>query len=423
MDRLLRAILSRLIRSGDLRVTTARGTTFSFGDGTGTPIAARFTSNRWEFAVMADPELRLGEAYMAGGLVIEQGSLAEFLDVIVKNVSRAQPSIWRRMLANVRWTARRFFLDNNLWRSRRNARHHYNIDYRIYRLFLDSDLQYSCAYFEHENASLEEAQFAKKRHIASKLLLKPKQKVLDIGSGWGGLDLHLARTAGVSVVGINLSEDQVNIARHRADAESLPCEFRIQDYRLLAEQFDRIVSVGMFEHVGKRHYPEFFQKCHGLLKDDGVMLLHTVGRWDGPSDTNAWVWRYIFPGGYSPALSELAPAIERSGLIISDIEVLRIHYAETLRAWRINFLANRAEVVRLFKEDVALSARFGNAERFIRMWEYYLAGFEASFRHYGLAVFQIQLIKSMDAVPWTRNYMYRDKGGQRSNLKIAAAAE
>lgn len=423
MDRLLQATLNRLIRAGTLRVTTARGTVFAFGDGTGTPVAVRFTSSLWQLAVIVDPELRLGEAYMNGGIVVETGSLADFLDLVVKNISRAQPSIWRRLLAATRFTFRRIFLDNTLWRSRSNARHHYNIDYRIYRLFLDSDLQYSCAYFEHENASLEEAQFAKKQHIAAKLLLKPDQKVLDIGSGWGGLGLHLARSAKVSVVGINLSEEQVKIARHRADAEGLPCEFRIQDYRLLSEQFDRIVSVGMFEHVGKHHYREFFQKCRELLKDDGIMVLHTVGRWSGPSDTNAWVWRYIFPGGYTPALSELAPPIQRSGLIMSDIEVLRIHYAETLRAWRTNFLANREEVVRLFKEDEALSTRFGTADRFIRMWEYYLAGFEASFRHYGLVVFQIQLTKAVGAAPLTRNYMYGDPKQQRTNLKIAAAAE
>jgi cyclopropane-fatty-acyl-phospholipid synthase len=419
MDRLLRATLSRLIRAGNLHVTTARGTAFSFGDGTGTPVAVRFTSNRWQRAVILDPDLRLGEAYMDGGIVIEQGSLADFLDLVVKNIACSKRSIWRSLLA-VRSVVRRVFLDNSLRRASRNARHHYNIDYRIYRLFLDSDLQYSCAYFENEDASLDDAQFAKKRHIAAKLLLKPTLRVLDIGSGWGGLGLHLARNAGVSVVGINLSEEQVKIARHRAAAESLPCEFRIQDYRLLTEQFDRIVSVGMFEHVGKRHYREFFQKCHQLLKDDGVMLLHTIGRWSGPSDTNAWVWRYIFPGGYTPALSEIAPKIERSGLIISDIEVLRIHYAETLHAWRINFLGNRDEVIRLFKEDAALSKQFGDAERFIRMWEYYLAGFEASFRHYGLVVFQIQLLKRIDSAPLTRDYMYRDKDEQRSNLKIAA---
>jgi cyclopropane-fatty-acyl-phospholipid synthase len=423
VDRLLQVILSRLIRAGHLRVTTARGATFVFGDRTGTPVAVRFTSGFWQLAVIVDPELRLGEAYMVGGVVLEEGSLAEFLDLIVKNISVAQPSIWRRMLAHARSAFRHVFQNNNSSRSHHNARHHYNIDYRIYRLFLDSDLQYSCAYFESETASLEEAQFAKKRHIAAKLLLKPKLKVLDIGSGWGGLGLHLARTSNVSVVGINLSDEQVKIARHRAAAEGLDCEFRIQDYRQVSQQFDRIVSVGMLEHVGTRHYDTFFKKCHDVLTDDGVMLLHTIGRWGGPGGTNAWVWRYIFPGGYTPALSELAPAIERAGLIISDVEILRIQYAQTLRAWRNNFLANRKEVSRLFKEDPALNTRFGSAERFIRMWEYYLAGFEASFRYYGLVVFQIQLIKNMDSVPLTRDYMYHLADEQNSNVKIAAAAE
>ncbi|HKA79049.1 MAG TPA: cyclopropane-fatty-acyl-phospholipid synthase family protein [Xanthobacteraceae bacterium] len=422
MDRLLRAAFERLVRAGNLRISTASGTTFTFGDGTGTPVAIRFTTRAAERGALLDPELRFGEAYMDGEIVVEQGSIADFLDLAVHNLSRKPPNARGRALRWLRSFARRLFQDNSLWRSRRNAVHHYNIDYRIYRLFLDSDLQYSCAYFESRNASLDEAQLAKKRHIAGKLLLKPGLKVLDIGSGWGGLGLDLARNSKVSVVGINLSDEQVSIARQRAAAEGLPCEFRIQDYRNVSEKFDRIVSVGMFEHVGRQHYDEFLQKCRDLLTDDGVMLLHTVGRWNGPADTNAWVWRYIFPGGYSPALSELAPVIERSGLIMTDIEVLRIHYAETLHAWRSNFLAHRDEVVRLFEEDASLRNRFGSAERFIRMWEYYLAGFEASFRHYGLVVFQIQLAKNFNAVPITRGYMYKDKD-RTANLKIAAAAE
>jgi cyclopropane-fatty-acyl-phospholipid synthase len=423
MDRLLRAAFEKLVRTGNLRVSTVGGTTFTCGDGTGTPVAIRFTTRAAERRALLDPELRFGEAYMDGDVVVEQGSIADFLDLAVSNLSRIPPSVWSRSLHSLRSFARWLCQDNNLWRARRNAVHHYNIDYRIYRLFLDADLQYSCAYFENRNASLDEAQLAKRRHIAAKLLLRPGLKVLDIGSGWGGLGLFLARSANVSVVGINLSDEQVKIAQQRAAAEGLPCDFRIQDYRKVEEKFDRIVSVGMFEHVGKRHYDEFLRKCHDLLTDDGVMLLHTVGRWNGPSDTNAWVWRYIFPGGYTPALSELAPVIERSGLIMSDIEVLRIHYAETLHAWRRNFLANLNEVVRLFEEDANLTARFGSAERFIRMWEYYLAGFEASFRHYGLCVFQVQLSKNINAVPLTRDYMYKDKDHRTSNLKIAAAAE
>ena len=423
MDRLLQAAFERLIHAGNLRVSTADGSTVTCGDGTGTPVAIRFTTRAAARRVLVDPELRFGEAYMDGEVVVEHGSIADFLDVAISNLSRIPPTLWNRLLRSSRSLARRLLHHNTLWRARRNAVHHYNIDYRIYRLFLDSDLQYSCAYFERDNASLEEAQLAKKRHIAAKLLLEPGLKVLDIGSGWGGLGLHLARSSNVSVVGINLSDEQVKIAQQRAAAEGLACDFRIQDYRNVSEKFDRIVSVGMFEHVGRGNYDTFFRKCRDLLTDDGMMLLHTIGRWNGPADTNAWVWRYIFPGGYTPALSEIAPAIEQSGLVMGDIEVLHIHYAETLRAWRVNFLANRNEVVRLFEEDSNLKTRFGGAERFIRMWEYYLAGFEASFRYYGLSVFQIQLVKNIDAAPMTRGYIYKDKGDRTTNLKIATAAE
>jgi cyclopropane-fatty-acyl-phospholipid synthase len=423
VDRLLRAVFKRLVRVGNLKVTTTGRLSFTCGDGTDPPVAIRFATRAAERAVLIDPELRFGELYVDGNIIVEQGSIADFLDLAIKNLSRARTSVWSDALRILRSLARAFFQHNTLWRATRNAVHHYNIDYRIYRLFLDSDLQYSCAYFENTDASLDQAQLAKKEHIAAKLMLEPGLKVLDIGSGWGGLGLHLARNAKVSVVGINLTDEQVRMAQHRAAAEAVACEFRVQDYRKVSEQFDRIVSVGMFEHVGKQNYDTFFRKCQDLLTDNGVMLLHTVGRWDGPADTNAWVWRHIFPGGYTPALSELALAIEGSGLIISDIEVLRIHYAETLRAWRNNFLANRNEVIRLFEETPSLRARFGNAERFIRMWEYYLAGFEASFKYYGLVVFQIQLIKNIDAVPLTRDYIYSRGRKVHSAAKLAEAAE
>jgi len=395
MDRLLEIILRRLVKRGTLAVTAAGGGRQVYGDGSGMPLAIRFTSRRWQWAVLLDPELRLGEAYMDGALVVEQGSIAEVLELLVTNMAGGTPFLWSDILRWFRAATRRLFANNTLFRARHNARHHYNIDSRIYRLFLDSDLQYSCAYFESEKASLEEAQFAKKRHIAGKLLLdRPGLRVLDIGCGWGGLALHLARTAGASVVGINLSDEQIKIAQQRAVGEKLPCDFRIQDYRKVEEKFDRIVSVGMFEHVGLPYYPAFFSKCRDLLDDDGVMLLHTIGRWDTPAITNPWVWKYIFPGGYTPTLSELTPVIEKSGFIISDIEVLRLHYAMTLRHWRERFLAHRKEVLTIFDE------------RFIRMWEFYLAGFETSFRHYGLTVFQIQLAKKVDRVPLTRDYMY-----------------
>ena len=413
MDRLLDYILRRIVRKGALAVTTPSGNRHVYGDGSGSPVAIRFTSRSWLLAILFDPELRLGEAYMNGGLVVEQGSIADFLELMIANTSGQEPAAWTRLLRDMRALMRNTFRLNNPFRAQRNARHHYNIDSRIYKLFLDPDLQYSCAYYETESTSLEDAQLAKKRHIANKLMLgQPGLRVLDIGCGWGGLGLYLARTTKASIVGINLSDEQIRIAQDRTAAENLACEFRLQDYRNVTEQFDRIVSVGMFEHVGKAFYPAFFEKSRDLLKDDGVMLLHTIGRWDAPSITNAWVWKYIFPGGYTPTLSELTPAIEQAGLIITDIEVLRLHYAKTLRHWRERFLARRDEVLKIFDE------------RFIRMWEFYLAGFEASFRHFGLTVFQIQLAKKIDTVPLARNYMHdpaqqaADTAARRANTPL-----
>ncbi len=348
---------------------------------------------------------------MDGGLVVDEGSMADLLQLLVRNTALREPTFLTALFRRLR-TWIRTLRSNTPLRASRNARHHYNVDHRIYRLFLDSDMQYSCAYFTHPDATLEEAQEAKKRHIAAKLFLnEPNLKVLDIGSGWGGLGLHLARTHAARVLGINLSDEQVKIAQERAKAEALPCEFQIQDYRALDDTFDRIVSVGMFEHVGKRHYDTYFRKCFSMLADNGVMLLHTVGRWDAPSITNPWIWRYIFPGGYTPTLSELTPVIERSGFIISDIEVLRLHYAETLRNWRIRFLARRDEVLKIFDE------------RFVRMWEFYLAGFESNFRHGGLNVFQVQLVKRLDAAPMTRDYIYSEPDRARAKVRMIQAAE
>jgi cyclopropane-fatty-acyl-phospholipid synthase len=342
---------------------------------------------------------------MYGGLVVEQGSIAGFLDLMTRNSSQKPPVPWGRFLTKMRQFLRRAFRFNNLRRAKANASHHYDIDERIYRLFLDDDMQYSCAYFEDSSNSLEEAQDAKKRHIAAKLYLEDERlSVLDIGSGWGGLGLYLAQMHRASVTGINLSDEQLRVSSQRTVIAGAPCEFHKRDYREMSGHFDRIVSVGMFEHVGKRDYRTFFRRCYDLLKEDGLMLLHTIGRLDGPSGTNPWVWKYIFPGGYAPALSELAPIIEKSGLILTDVEILRLHYAETLRHWRNRLLANRDEVLRIasgpgFKH-------FIKGEAFLRMWEFYLAGCEASFRHYGLCVFQIQLSKKIASPPITRDYMY-----------------
>jgi cyclopropane-fatty-acyl-phospholipid synthase len=408
MDRLLDIVFARTVRRGALTVINASGEARRYGDSSGPPVTVRFTSPAWQRRVIFDPELRLGEAYMDGGVVVETGSIADFLDILAGNIGVGPPAFRVAWLRSARTVFRRLFRANTLINASRNAQHHYNINFDIYRMFLDEDMQYSCAYFERADASLDEAQQAKKRHIAAKLLLnRPNLSILDIGCGWGGLGLYLAKTARAHVTGISLSDEQVKVARERAEAERASCDFRLQDYRDVSGQFDRIVSIGMFEHVGKRYYAAFFEKCRQALKDDGIALLHTVGRLDGPCDTHPWVWRYIFPGGYTPALSELTPVIERSGLILADVEVLRLHYAETLKAWRERFLARREEVLQVLDE------------RFLRMWEYYLAGFEASFRHSGLAVFQIQLAKTMDAVPLTRDYMYRphaDAGAGRLRI-------
>ena len=290
---------------------------------------------------------------------------------------------------------RRIMQFNPTHRARRNAAHHYDIDGAIYDLFLDRDRQYSCAYFTDGLMGLDEAQLAKKRHLAAKLALAPGQRVLDIGSGWGGLGIYLAKAMGADVTGVTLSREQLSVSNERAAREGVQrsARFELKDYRKLAGRFDRIVSVGMFEHVGVNHYTTYFRKIGQLLADDGVALIHTIGRSGPPTATHPFIAKHIFPGGYIPALSEMVPGIERSGLIIADIEVLRLHYAKTLRAWRERFLANW---------DKAAAIR---DERFCRMWEYYLAGSEAAFRYQGLVVFQVQLVKRIDALPLTRDYI------------------
>ncbi|MEW6257283.1 MAG: cyclopropane-fatty-acyl-phospholipid synthase family protein, partial [Pseudomonadota bacterium] len=281
-------------------------------------------------------------------------------------------------------------------RARRNVAHHYDLDGRLYALFLDGDRQYSCAYFEAAGQSLDDAQLAKKRLIAAKLRLdRPGLNTLDVGCGWGGLSLYLAEMAGARMTGVTLSTEQLGIATARAQERGLGdrIDFRLEDYRALEGRFDRIVSVGMFEHVGVQHFRAFFRKARDLLTDDGVMLLHSIGRSDGPGVTNPWIAKYIFPGGYIPSLSEVIPVIEQAGLVITDVEILRLHYAETLKAWRERFRARREEAVRL------------TDERFCRMWDFYLAASEMAFRHQGMMVFQIQLARRQEAVPLTRAYI------------------
>jgi len=393
--------------------TTASGETFTCGAGTGKPVSARFLTRKAQIRVLVDPELALGEMFMDGSFVIEQGTILDALAILMD-----QPEIlphWARPQWWLRYLARRVRQLNLPHRARRNVAHHYDLDGRLYSLFLDADKQYSCAYFETPETTLDDAQLAKKRHLAAKLLAGRGDRVLDIGSGWGGLGLYLAEMTGADVTGVTLSAEQLRVSTARAEEKNLSASarFLLKDYRDVAGRFERIISVGMFEHVGVNFYEAFFRRCAELLTDDGIMLLHSIGRSDGPNVTNPWITKYIFPGGYIPALSEVMPAIEHAGLLVCDIEILRLHYAETLQAWRERFLARREEAVQFYDQ------------RFVRMWEFYLASSEVSFRKQNLMNFQIQLTKRQGIVPMTRDYIGREEArlrareGRRPQLKMA----
>jgi cyclopropane-fatty-acyl-phospholipid synthase len=395
-------VFDRVVRQGSLAVRDSTGRVHDFGNRTGPPIAVHVTTRRLEKELTLNPQLALGEAYMNGQFRVEEGSIHGFLELMLSNAQRRPFPRWMSRVQSLRRATKRLQQYNPVARSRANVAHHYDIDGRIYNLFLDHDRQYSCAYFagsEGSNDDLETAQTAKKRHLAAKLALNSSrgqnQRVLDIGSGWGGLALYLAQTSDAAITGITLSSEQLKIANGRAEAAGLSnqVQFKLEDYRHLTGTFDRIVSVGMFEHVGVNHYDTYFERVRDLLEDDGVAVIHSIGRSDEPTITNPFIARHIFPGGYIPALSEVLPAIERSGLILTDIEILRLHYAKTLRAWRERFLANRDEAVRI------------KGEPFCRMWEFYLAASETAFCYQGLMVFQLQLAKRIDTLPITRDYM------------------
>jgi cyclopropane-fatty-acyl-phospholipid synthase len=393
---LLAELLRRVIEVGSLRLIGPDGRSYGFGDGSGPPVTIQIREPSVARRLFVNPTLTLGEAYMDGHVTIEGGSLADLMTVVCRNLERFQQLPTRRAVAKVAGPLMWLFARNPIRRSRNNVAHHYDLSGRLYELFLDKDMQYSCAYFHNDNESLEEAQANKKRHIAAKLLLdRPGLDVLDIGSGWGGLGLYLSQVADARVTGLTLSSEQHAVSNRRAKDAGVAdrVQFRMQDYRETEGSFDRIVSVGMFEHVGRPHYGAFFRKVHDLLSDDGVALLHSIGSMRPPRPQNAWIKRYIFPGGYVPSLSEVIPAVERAGLWITDIEILRLHYAETLAEWRHRFEANRAEVRDLYDE------------RFCRMWDFYLTCCEMGFRYSDLMVFQMQLTKRVDAVPITRDYM------------------
>ena len=394
MRKLLAALAARIVKRGNIEIAYADGARERFGDGQGPLVAIRFLDRRAPFELVRNPELALGELYMDGRLVMDSGTILDFLRTVMSNAVRGAPPLPMRAM----WMARQ--ASAKIWRNERararaNVAHHYDLDRRLYDLFLDRDRQYSCAYFERPDMGLDEAQLAKKRHIAAKLLVEPGQTALDIGSGWGGMALYLARHCGADVTGVTLSTEQLALAEGRADSAGLSerVRFRLEDYRDTQGPFDRIVSVGMFEHVGPAHYNTFFARIAELLTEDGVALLHTIGRPDGPGATNAWISKYIFPGGYIPALSEIVASVEKAGLFVTDVEVLRMHYAETLKAWRERFLARRDEAKALYDE------------RFCRMWEFYLSISELTFRVEGECVFQIQLARRHDGVPITRGYI------------------
>lgn len=410
---LLDPLLKRAVKSGELIVTEANGRKHVYGrpDPSRKSVAIRFVDNGAPGYIARNPRIGAGEAYMDGRLIVEDGDILDLVRLIrgglpFERGGRLQPpNPMRRFVKTVAGRVDRL---NWSRRSKRNVAHHYDLSDRLYDLFLDADRQYSCAYFTDPANGLEQAQADKKAHIAAKLALRPGLKVLDIGCGWGGMALYLNRVAQVDVLGITLSEEQLKVARHRAEKAGVAdrVRFELIDYRHVTGSFDRIVSVGMFEHVGPPHYRTFFRQCRNLLAEDGVMLLHTIGRMGGPGTTDAWTSKYIFPGGYIPALSEIVSASETARLIASDVETLRLHYAHTLQHWYDRTVARRADIEAIYDA------------RFYRMWQFYLAGALTSFESGGMCNYQLQYIRDRRALPITRDYMIEEEARLRGMSNV-----
>ena len=419
---LIGRFIERILPVGSITIIQADGGRETYGPGGGKHVTVRLHDRRAALELFRNPRLKLGELYMEGRVTIEDGTILDLLELIVGAKPWEQGKRKALGKGKAKWL-KRFFRRNDPTRSRRNVAHHYDVGNQLYELFLDRDLQYSCAYFTDPSNSLEQAQEDKKAHIAAKLFLKPGQKVLDIGCGWGGMALYLNRVADVDVLGITLSEEQLKVARRRAEEAGVAdrVRFELIDYRHLEGRFDRIVSVGMFEHVGAAHYEEFYAKCRELLTDNGVMLLHTIGKLGGAGQPDPFTDKWIFPGYHLPSISQMASATEKVKLISSDIETLRLHYAYTLREWLKRFTSARAKVVKLYDE------------RFFRMWEFYLAGGIVMFESGAACNYQVQYIRDRRAVPITRDYMaeaeahYRKLGAspakQVSARKKSAAPE
>ena len=361
------------------------------------PLTLKLLNKNLHFKLLINPDLYFGEAYMDGSLVIENGSLTEFLEIAFKNIGRNEINNYGYLLKKIKGTFRYLTNFNFAKKSKENVAHHYDISDDLYELFLDPKRQYSCGYFKNENDTLETAQNNKINHIIKKLNLKSNQKVLDIGSGWGSLAIEIAKQSKCEVTGITLSENQLRYSNQKAKEFNLEnqVQFKLADYRHLKEKFDRIVSVGMFEHVGRKFYKTFFKQVNNLLNDNGLALIHTIGSINEPRDPHPWITKYIFPGGYTPSMSEVTGPIENSGLIVSDLEVLRMHYAHTLRNWKERCLKNKNKIIEMFDE------------KFFRMWEFYLASCEMAFKWGDQVVFQFQLTKDITTAPNTRDYIYQ----------------
>ena len=402
-NNLLRRFLRKSVSTGSLTVRFADGTLETYGNGQDPKASVTLHDPALPGKILRSPDLAVGEAYMDGRLTIEDDDLYGFLSIGILNLGRNSgrfdnPAPGARMLKGLSHLKRRLSQYNPMGKAQQNVAHHYDLSDDLYDLFLDEGRQYSCGYYKTENDTLEQAQAQKKELIAKKLMLEPDMLVLDIGCGWGGLALTLAKDYGVKVVGVTLSVEQHKYAVSKAEEDGFSdrVEYRLQDYRLVEETFDRIVSVGMFEHVGVPHYGEYFGAIRNLLRPDGVALVHTIGRCAPPNVTSPWIAKYIFPGGYVPAMSEVVKVIETENLVTADIEIWRMHYAETLKDWRIRFDANEDKVRGIYDE------------RFCRMWRYYLIASELTFRLDRQAVFQFQLTHNQTAVPVTRDYLYAD---------------
>jgi len=402
-------LLDHIVKTGDLHVTMPDNSQHRYGDGTAPHVSITFHDPSLPLRMIRNPDLAVGEGYMDGGLTIENDDLRGFLTLAVSNIARQRrPIWWQRPLIRLRRSLRYIQQFNPVGKAQANVAHHYDLSGKLYDLFLDADRQYSCAYFRHPTDTLEQAQINKKHHIAGKLLIEPDMRVLDIGCGWGGLGLTLARDYGARVVGVTLSREQHAIATDGAEKAGLSgrVDFRLMDYRQVTGKFDRIVSVGMFEHVGVPHFREYFNHVNRMLTADGVALIHTIGRASPPGYTSPWITKYIFPGGYIPAMSETMAAVEKEDLFATDVEVWRLHYAETLKHWYDRFMANIDKARALYDE------------RFCRMWRYYLVASELTFRLNSQEVFQFQLAHRQDAVPLTRDYLY--PSDEASDIRHAA---